>query len=304
MIAVSGGRDSVVLLHWLWQQALSTEWVVCHFNHGLRGRESGHDAAFVRRLARFYGMTCEVKRVDVWKMARSARLSIETAAREARHAFFLEVGQRHGTLEVFLAHHAEDQAETLLANCCRGAGLAGLGGMKRRQVMDNGLILNRPLLTWSRQKLDDYLLHHGLKYREDSSNASLKPRRNRVRREVLPLLDSVFERRVAGNLERLAGICQRDEAFFQQLVTDWVAQHGVFKADGSLFLSEPFLALHPAVQSRVLQRWLLLQGAVGLSHDHLEAAMRLTQRENPPRHCLPGNRLLRRKARHLHLEPT
>ncbi len=185
LIAVSGGRDSVVLLHWLLAQGRSNL-VVCHLNHGLRGRDSGLDARFVRHLAQSLGLPCEIAKTDVAALAAENRLSLETAARQARHSFFLQAAAKYHTPHVFLAHHAEDQAETVLANACRGTGLAGLAGMKPLQQLDNGLILHRPLLSWRRAEIDAYIATHRLRFRDDSSNTSPAHRRNRLRHDILP----------------------------------------------------------------------------------------------------------------------
>jgi tRNA(Ile)-lysidine synthase len=155
MLAISGGRDSVALLHLLLEAGF-TNLILCHLNHGLRGKESDGDAAFVRRLAMKHGLKCEIESEDVAALAEKHRISTETAAREARHAFLLRMAEKHDTWVVFLAHHAEDQAETILANLCRGSGLAGLAGMHAVQRLDSGLHLVRPLLQVRRNEIDAF----------------------------------------------------------------------------------------------------------------------------------------------------
>ena len=130
LIGVSGGRDSVALLHAL-VEAGFRRLIVCHLNHGLRGRSAAADARFVAALAAKLGLECVAEKVDVAQWADEHSLSLETAAREVRYDFFARVARRHRCRILFLAHHADDQAETLLFNLCRGAGRSGLGGMSR-----------------------------------------------------------------------------------------------------------------------------------------------------------------------------
>ena len=301
LVAVSGGRDSVVLLHYLLAQG-RRQLIVCHLNHGLRGRESDLDAAFVRRLARKLELPFEIRKTPIATLAKASRLSLETAARQARHAFFLEVANLHHTPHVFLAHHAEDQAETVLANACRGTGLTGLAGMKAMQRLDNGLILHRPLLAWRRADIDIYLSAHRLRFREDSSNTSLVHRRNRLRHDVLPRLNQALERDVTPALLRLAAHAARDEDCLHRLTREWMETHAPITADGHLRITPELKALHPALLTRLLRHWLTSLDVAGVEQSHIEAALGLLFHLRPARVNLPHDLHLRRKARHLILE--
>lgn len=146
----------MALLHLLIEAGF-TNLILCHLNHGLRGEESDGDAALVKRLAKKYALKCEIEGRNVALLAEQRSISIETAAREARHDFFLRMAEKHEAWVVFLAHHAEDQAETILANLCRGSSLAGLAGMRTVQRMDSGLHLVRPLLNLRRTEINAYL---------------------------------------------------------------------------------------------------------------------------------------------------
>lgn len=301
LVAVSGGRDSVVLLHWLLAQGCPNL-IVCHLNHGLRGRDSGLDAAFVRRLAQKLSLSCEIAKTDVAALAAGQRLSLETAARQARHAFFLEAAAKHQTPHVFLAHHAEDQAETVLANACRGTGLPGLAGMKAVQPLDNGLILHRPLLTWRRADIDAYIATHQLRFREDSSNTSPSHRRNRLRHDILPRLNQALDRDITPALVRLAAHAARDEACLDQLTRDWVKTHAPITPDGRLCITPELKALHPALLTRLLRLWFASLKVNGLDQSHIDEAAGLLSNLRPARVNLPHDRHLRRKARHLIVE--
>ncbi|MEQ1751852.1 MAG: tRNA lysidine(34) synthetase TilS, partial [Prosthecobacter sp.] len=204
LLAISGGRDSVALLHWL-ISAGHKKLILCHLNHGLRGRESGQDAAFVRRLAARHGLKCEIRKVAADSHAHQHQISVETAGRELRHAFLFDMARKHRAKSVFIAHHADDQAETILGNLCRGSALRGAGGMMKITPMKSDgqcLFFLRPLLDWQRADIDAYIQEHRLTFREDSSNLSLEYRRNRLRHEVLPLLNDIFNRDVAPIIAR------------------------------------------------------------------------------------------------------
>lgn len=186
VVAVSGGPDSVCLLDVLAQLAPGHGWRlhVAHLNHGLRGEQSDGDAAFVAELAAAYGLPCTVERRDVAAYRTAMRLSLEAAARQVRYVFLEEVATRTGAQAVALGHTQDDQAETVLLNLLRGSGLDGLRGMPWRRG-----IFVRPLLGVPRADVQEYCRVRGLSYRIDPSNFDLAFLRNRVRQELLPMLE-------------------------------------------------------------------------------------------------------------------
>ena len=302
LVAVSGGRDSVVLLHWLLRNT-SERLVVCHLNHGLRGRESGQDAAFVRRLAADFGLACEVGREDVADFARRQKISVETSGRLLRHQFLAEAALRHGAGRIYLAHHADDQAETILANLCRGAGLNGLGGMRETSVLQHGahsFELCRPLLSWRRSDIGAYLREHGLKFREDSSNKGRGPRRNRLRLDVLPLLGRVFDRDVVPQIVRLGRQAERDEEALGGLALERLKD--CLDPDDALRF-KPLAHVSEAVVSRLLRHWLVkVLDLPGIGHGEVERVLAMLHSGGPAKINLPGGHHLRRKAGRLWLE--
>jgi tRNA(Ile)-lysidine synthase len=302
LLAISGGRDSVALLHML-REAGFTQLILCHLNHGLRGKESIGDAAFVRRLAKKHALKCEIETEDVAALAEKSRLSTETAAREARHAFLLRMAEKYDVWVVLLAHHAEDQAETIFANLCRGSGLAGLAGMHAVQRLDTGLHLVRPLLHVRRSEIDAYLKVGRYKFREDSSNTSPKHRRNRLRHEGLPLLNDIFARDVVPQVLRLGSLAEQDDDALQRQALAFLTAEGRVKEDRSLVISPELLALHPAVSSRLFALWLREAGELpGIEHDVSEAAMDMLAPDGAAKINLPGDKHLRRKAKRMWVE--
>ncbi len=198
-VAVSGGVDSMVLLHVLHHLAYRCQ--VVHVDHGLRGEESDADAAFVEEQAKALGLPFRLVRVDLSRAGKG--LSVQMAAREARYAAFRGLlGNRSDA--VALAHHADDLAETLVLNLMRGAGVHGWAGMRPVVPLEKGRIC-RPLLGVRKDAILQYALEHGIAYREDSSNKAPKYLRNRVRRELLPLMEELRPGTVK-NLVRAAGL--------------------------------------------------------------------------------------------------
>src|SRR5213595_3251323 len=170
LIGVSGGRDSIALLHWLINLGYK-ELIVCHLNHQLRGRSSNADARFVEKLAGKYDLDFELGAANVCALAKKRKMSIEAAARDARYSFFAKVAKRRRCRTIFLAHHADDLVETFLINLCRGAGLTGLAAMREastRRVDNVDLTIVRPLLSTWRDQIDIYVREHQLKFREDA----------------------------------------------------------------------------------------------------------------------------------------
>ena len=192
LVGVSGGRDSMALLHWLKEHGFC-KIVVCHLDHGLRA-ESRADARFVADFAKTLCAQCEVARSNVAALAKRRKISIEAAAREARYKFFARMARKHSCPHLFLAHHADDQVETFLFNLLRGSGSAGLGGMSPHSLRDDGLVVLRPLLGVWREEIDAYIAAHALPFREDGSNTDPRYTRNRIRHAALPALEAALGR--------------------------------------------------------------------------------------------------------------
>ncbi|RYD33671.1 MAG: tRNA lysidine(34) synthetase TilS [Verrucomicrobiaceae bacterium] len=317
LVGVSGGVDSLALLHGLAVVGYR-RLVVCHLNHRLRGEDSLDDAAFVRRLAERLGLECETAEADVARLAVENSQSLETAGRVARHAFFAEVAARRRCHRVMLAHHAEDQAETVLMNLCRGsAGLMGMALETRLQVPDPGLrpvpcpepgtlsasrrirrpplLLIRPLLPVSKQSLLAAAARNGWEFREDASNASADFVRNRVRHEALPLLRDIFGRDVTFPIGRAADWSAGARDFLRSAAAPW--------ADREKLPVREVLALTPVLRREVLADWLRGRGVPDLSSPLILAAeAMLSPATGPARRNLPGNLFLRRRAGWMWLE--
>ncbi|MCB0761716.1 MAG: tRNA lysidine(34) synthetase TilS, partial [Flavobacteriales bacterium] len=183
LIAMSGGRDSMALAHYLSNHGISCIWAHCNF--GLRGTESDEDEQFLRDQSKLMHAEILVKRFTRDDLDLTSS-NIQDAARILRYSWFSELCELHDIPAVCTAHHQDDQAETVLLQIIRGAGLKGLSGMKPN---DHGI--HRPLLQVSRGEIDRYIEEHGIPFREDSSNAKNYYSRNRIRNEIMPLLNHI-----------------------------------------------------------------------------------------------------------------
>src|SRR5205823_5150002 len=264
LIGVSGGRDSIALLHHLVDLGYN-KLVVCHLNHQLRGRESRRDARFVEKIARNL-FDCEIGSTDVGALAKRSKLSIETAARFARLGFFVEVARRRRCPRIFLAHHADDLVETALLNLFRGAGPAGIAAMRRISVHYIGktqLTILRPLLAIWRKEIDAYVRERGLEFREDATNRILRALRNRIRHRILPDIEKQFGRDVRRTIWRAAQIWTEEEALLDSLVSK--------ELTSATHLSAPSLRKMPvALQRRTILRWLRAGKVPDVSFDLVE----------------------------------
>jgi len=274
LVALSGGPDSVALLHILRTLEQRGELVVAaaaHFNHQLRGAEADADEVFCRDLAAATGVPFIAGRADVAARAREHGRSLEDAARQSRYEFLEEAAESIGAAAIAVGHSLDDQAETFLLRLIRGAGPAGLAGIRPRA----GRVI-RPLLDISRVELRHYAAEHGLGFREDSSNADVHIPRNRVRVELVPFL-ARFSPAISSTLAREAALAREDDEFLDRLAIE-SAGSIVLQESGDVTVDVAGLtALPPALASRVTRKALAAAAPgrfIGFQHidDLLELA--------------------------------
>lgn len=253
LAAVSGGPDSVALLRVLAELSAEWEWRIAavHANHGLRGEESEADARFVRELADSLGVACVVADLPVRQELERRGGNLQDVARELRYRFFMEVATREGTGKIALAHHADDQAETVLLHLLRGSGTAGLGGMRIARREKN-VELVRPFLRMNKTELVSYCAERGYAYRTDSSNEKTKYRRNEIRLNVLPVLTEMYPQ-VVPALNRLAEVSRAEEEWMAAVAKDEAKR--TFRPHGGGYRAskERFAALPVALQRRLIK---------------------------------------------------
>ena len=268
LAAVSGGADSVALLCFFAQirAQYPLDLVCAHVEHGIRAEESRGDMVFVQELCQRLGVPCYTACVDAPAYAARHDCGLEDAARVLRYEFLHRTAEETGADVIALAHHAGDQAETVLLHAARGCDIQGLCAMRMR----SGRLI-RPLLGCTAAQLKEYLVRIGQPWREDATNADMRYGRNRVRGEVLPALEQVSPG--AGRaLCRLSKAAQRDEDYFSQLL-DGMDFREMRLADGVAVPRDVLLGMHPALLSRALTRLVKKAGIRPQSAGVIEAIM-------------------------------
>ncbi|MDD4169055.1 MAG: tRNA lysidine(34) synthetase TilS [Desulfotomaculaceae bacterium] len=275
VVAVSGGTDSVALLHLLYQlrPELGISLHVAHLNHMFRGAESEADACFVADLAKRYHLPATIEAVDVPAYRAAKRMSAQVAAREVRYRFLRKVAESAGAAKVALAHQADDQAETIMINFLRGSGPSGLKGIL--PVRDDFLI--RPLLIARRFEIERYCASLQLSFRQDSSNIKNVYLRNQVRMHLLPLLGEKYNPGMVSNLLRLGEICREEDEYLEEQALKAFQSATVASLDQISLSLENLQEIPRAILRRVLRlAWQALTGSrKNLSFQHAEDALNL-----------------------------
>lgn len=253
--AVSGGPDSVLLLHILNEIAQDSELglkLICaHVNHGFRGGESDAEAEFVRKLAGKLQIPFELGVFDIPAYMKESGKGGQLAAREKRYEFLHAVADKYGASAIALAHHADDQAETVLMRILRGSGPSGLGGMKLKRREKN-VELIRPFLRIYKNQLVAACESSGIPYVTDSSNLSTKYSRNAIRLDVLPFLGQ-YNEQLADSLNRLADVAGEEDDYMQSETERIHAEVVTWQDGGAAFGVRSFTSLHAALQRRLIK---------------------------------------------------
>ena len=284
LCAVSGGADSMCLLHWLYElrQERRFQLAAAHFEHGIRGGESLRDAAFAAEQCGKLGLAFHLGRGDVPAFAAQQRIGLEEAARILRYRFLEETADRLGCDRIATAHSQNDNAETMLMNLCRGAGTRGLAGIPPVRGR-----LIRPLLLTDRKTIEAFLEERGIPHVEDSSNRDDRNTRNRVRHQLMPLLEEINPSVLAA-VSRPASLLREDEEYLCRMAEAFLAEH---LTENRLPAAE-FRKLEPAVASRVLR---LLCGS-GVSMERAEALIAFAKGTERGVLELPGRKVRRQKG--------
>ncbi|MCY3834171.1 MAG: tRNA lysidine(34) synthetase TilS [Chloroflexi bacterium] len=256
IVAVSGGCDSVALLHLLKRsrEFIKLDLHVASLNHGLRAEAGQRDLDFVAGLAARWGLPHTVGQADIPRRAQEWGIGIEEAARRARYAFLARVAREEGSACVAAGHHALDQAETIIMNIARGSGITGLRGMDVvAQIPDEaGLRLVRPLLQLTKADLESYCQRHKLPYRLDESNADISYQRNFVRHQLIgPMLQLNPE--LLSAFARLAESAAVEDAYVSSQFERAALPFATVSEERWSIPVDEFAALHPALQRRFVR---------------------------------------------------
>jgi tRNA(Ile)-lysidine synthase len=287
-IAVSGGLDSVALLHLALElkSELGVVLSVAHFNHQLRGENSEADERFVAGLARHHNLEFHCQSANVKRHSQENRLSLEAAARDLRYRFFHELLKDKTVDRVATAHTLDDQAETVILRLARGSGTRGLAGIYPQLGSTHGRII-RPLLQISRSELETYLQSIHQTWREDESNLDPRHTRNRVRHTILPLLERELNPSLREALAETADLARDEEDYWKQEVARVLPR--VSKKSQTLMVGE-LLDLPVALQRRVVRQ---VAGPLSLEQKHVARILEVANRQSPATE-IPGDRLVSR----------
>jgi len=290
LVGVSGGADSLALLHILvhLQASLSIQVYAAHVNHGLRGDEAKADALFVEEKCREWGVPFFLKEEDVHHLSKVWRISEESAGRVVRYQFFEQVLNEIGGHKIALAHHRDDQAETILHHIIRGTGMKGLQGMS--PVRDGKYI--RPLLEVSRAEIEEYCRKNKLEFRVDRTNQESCYTRNKIRHLLIPFIAKEFNPNISETLVRMAEILREEEDFLQGICAEISAKICRAKEDLVEIEKAGFLSCHRAVKRRILRLSLekLQHGLQELQLSHIDGVIDLVESSSVGSMLyLPGN---------------
>ena len=295
VLGLSGGRDSVALLRLLVQQGCSVH--ALHVHHGIREAEAEADAAFCARLCEELDVPFELQRVDVPALAAEQGISLETAGRHARRWLLAAAARRWRGGTVALAHHADDQAETVLFHLARGS--AGMRGMQPVHEA-GGITWIRPLLSCRRAQITEWLQQLKQTWRDDSTNTVADVARNSLRLEVLPMLNKALGRDVTPILNRSARLQGETQEALEAALT------ALPMLDPQERLYLPFVWQQPLVlQKAVLRRYLQLNRVADISEELVLSILAILPADAPTaRVNLPGGRQACRKERRLIITPA
>ena len=252
VIGVSGGPDSVALLHVLSLivPRFSLKLGVAHLNHCLRSNDSDKDAQFVEVLAKRYDLPCHTHKKDVLKYQIENKLSLEEAARRVRYTFLNNVANTMQYNKIAVGHHSDDNAELILMNLFRGSGTQGLSGIP--PVRDHKII--RPLIKLNRSEIIDFLSQNKLEYVSDASNTDTKYLRNRVRHDLIPLIKTAYNPKISETLNRLSSIIRSEEDWIGDVVHTFYDKTVLDVQENCIILSVSMLnRYHPALQRRIIR---------------------------------------------------
>jgi tRNA(Ile)-lysidine synthase len=252
LVAVSGGADSMALLHCLHKLALPLQLslTIAHLNHRIRGFEGDADEDFVRRMSADLKIPFCSEIIEVKQLAIAARQNLEEVARQKRYDFLRRTARRVGAHKIAVGHTLNDQAETILFRFIRGSGIEGLAAIY--PVVEDLVV--RPLLECSRESIVKYLQQKELRHREDSTNADLKYARNRIRRELVPFLEKNFNPQLISTLSREAFLARETWSYIESQAKAAFENVCLRQGDDILLKLQGLAKLHPGLQKQVLRQ--------------------------------------------------
>ncbi|MBU3090295.1 tRNA lysidine(34) synthetase TilS [Clostridium gasigenes] len=251
LVALSGGPDSVCLLHMLHslKDELNLTIGAAHINHMLRGEEATGDELYVEKLCKNLSIPCYIARIDIDSISKKTSMSHEMVGRDERYKFFEAISNKHKYNKVAIAHNANDQAETVIMRMMRGTGLEGLVGIRAKR----GENIIRPILSLSREEIETYCSEKKLEPRIDKTNLENIYSRNKVRLDILPYMKENFNEDIIQTLNRMASILQKDDEYINKQCNKAFKEYCELELE-SLLINKELFKLDDAIVTRVIKK--------------------------------------------------
>lgn len=255
LACVSGGPDSMALLHILAElrNQYEIEIFVAHLNHMLRGRAADADADFVKTAADNLGLTSVIEKNDIKKFAKSHKLSLEEAAREARYDFYRRAAEKVNAAKIATGHTLDDQAETVLMRLLKGSGSLGLSGIPYKRRFGD-LWIVRPLLDVTRKEIEKYLKNNRIPSRRDASNLQTLYFRNKIRNVLIPILEKDFNPNIKETLSSTASVLSDESSYLADIASKKLKRMSRITKFGTELRSKDFRREHAALQRLIVRR--------------------------------------------------
>ena len=298
VIGVSGGPDSMALLHILLtlqekEQIPSCTLLVAHVNHMLR-KEADEETAYVEEFCRLHQIPCFVKRAKVEELAKKAKMGTEEMGRNIRYQFFEEVRQKEKAQKIVTAHHANDNAETVLMNIIRGSGTAGLKGIEPIRKNEKNVVFVRPLLNCTKEEIYEYCKEKKLQPKIDKSNQENVYNRNKVRNILIPFLEKEWNPNIVATLNRLSELARQENQYLerqtQKAYEDMVLEEG---KDSIVLSLKKWNGQDFVIKSRVIRYTInrLLGTTKDIEKIHIEDIIKLCENNVGNKYLIPNKKV-------------
>ena len=298
VIGVSGGPDSMALLHILLtlqekEKIPSCTLVVAHVNHMLR-KEAEEETAYVEEFCRLHQIPCFVKRAKVEELAQKAKMGTEEMGRNIRYQFFEEVRQKEKAQKIVTAHHANDNAETVLMNILRGSGTAGLKGIEPIRKNEKNVVFVRPLLNCTKEEIYEYCEEKKLQPKIDKSNQENVYNRNKVRNILIPFLEKEWNPNIVATLNRLSELARQENQYIerqtQKAYEDMVLEEG---KDSIVLSLKKWNGQDFVIKSRVIRYTInrLLGTTKDIEKIHIEDIIKLCENNVGNKYLIPNKKV-------------
>ncbi len=300
IIALSGGPDSITLLHILHtlKNKLNITIYAAHVNHLLRGKDAYKDEELCKKYCDELGILCFVKRVDINQLAKIKNISHELAGREARYEFFDELMKKYNCNKIAIAHNLNDQAETVLMRMMRGAGIEGLVGI--RPVRDN--IFIRPLIEITRNEIEKYCEENKLPAAIDKTNFENIYARNKIRLELIPYMENNFNKDIIHTLNRMSNIIREDNDYLEE-ISDEIFKKYCYRKDDRVIIYKDAFKEHKTIITRVLRKAILqIKGDLyNIENSHIIDIIKLYNQNTGKTIMLPDSLMVDNVYKDIHI---